>query len=95
MTQWQKSFSGIIPLELAGGSYKIYSLFAPFEACRVSFPVDSVAKVFHLGNSATGKSSLARVLFEHTRHASEHKFIASENVFGVEEYTAGIIPLYM
>ena len=89
------SSSGIIPLELAGGNYKIYSLFAPFESCRVSFPVDSVAKVFHLGNSAAGKSSLARVLFEHTRHASEHKFIACENVSGVEEFTAGIIPLYV
>ena len=46
------------------------------DAYRVSFPVDSVAKVFHLGNSAAGKSSLAKVLFEHTCHASEHKFIA-------------------
>ena len=79
-----KSLSGIIPLELAGGSYEIYSLFAPFESCRVSFPVDSIVKVFHLGNSAAGKSSLAQVLFEHTLHASEHKFIASENVSGVK-----------
>ena len=96
LTKWKNlPLHGVIPLELAGGNYEIYSLFAPFEACRVSFPVDSIAKVFHLGNSAAGKSSLARVLFEHTRHASEDKFIESENVSGVEEFTAGIIPFYI
>ena len=51
--------------------------------------------MFHAGNSAVGKSSLANILLEHTHFAPEHKFSASRDVCGVKEFTAGIVPFYI
>ena len=88
-----KNKSSKTPFMMIDDAHKneVYNVFKQFDKIKSLYPVDSYVNVALLGNPGAGKSTLAQVLVQTATGLPW--FGKYRNVGGVEECTAGIIPM--
>ena len=87
-----KDINGDTCIDLAKHHYEILKIFEPLVESSKQFPIHKFGKTVLTGNSAAGKTTLAKVIAERATKQSINWLDSRRKIKEVKTHTAGIVP---
>ena len=87
-----KDINGDTCIDLAKDHYEILKIFEPLVDSSKHFPIHKFGKTVLTGNSAAGKTTLAKVIAKRATKQSINWLDSRRKIENIETHTAGIVP---
>ena len=87
-----KDINGDTCIDLAKHHYEILKILEPLVDSSKRFPIHKFGKTVFTGNSAAGKTTLAKIIAKRATKQSINWFDSRRKIEDIETHTAGIVP---